>query len=137
MSLTKGELVVLEIDKKLLLKFDTKYKRDSYVAGLKIWEQELHEAAKDDYLKFSRAISKDLVTLFSMFRSLCHVSLRRCLKSELEYKMIAQQNKYDITILYKLIRKVCSGLISVVTDDIVSTVLEALHNYLLNCREDH
>ena len=37
-SLTKGELVVLEVDKKLLPRFDTKDKRDKHVAGLKFWE---------------------------------------------------------------------------------------------------
>ena len=92
------------------------------------------EAAKDDYLKFSRVIRKDLVTLFRVLRSLCHASLRRRLESELEYKMMVLQDEYDITILYKLIRKIYSGSTSIVVDNIVGTVLEVLYNYLLNRR---
>jgi len=34
-SLTKGELVVMEVDKKLLPKFDMKEDRDKHMAGLK------------------------------------------------------------------------------------------------------
>ena len=56
----------------------------------KIWEQELHKAAKEDYLNFSRVIRKDLVTLFKMLRSLCYISLRRCLELELECKIMVQ-----------------------------------------------
>ena len=74
-SLSKGDVVVIEVDRKLLPKFDIKDERDRHVEGLKFWEQELHEAAKEDYLKYSRLIRKDLVTLFGVLRSLYHASL--------------------------------------------------------------
>ena len=86
----------------------------------------MYEAAKEDYLKFSRVVWKDLVTLFSILRSLCNVSLRRCLESELEYKMMIKNDYYDVTTLYNLIRKVCSGSASVVVEDVVGLMLEAL-----------
>ena len=76
LSLTRGNLVVIEVDRKLLPKFDTKEDQDTHVAGLKFWKQELYEAAKEDYLKFSRAIRKDLVILFRILKSLYHMSLR-------------------------------------------------------------
>ena len=97
----------------------------------------MYEAAKEDYLKFNRVIRKDLVTLFDILRSLYHVSLRRHLELELEYKMIVKDDEYDVTMLYNLIRKVCSGSTSVVVEDVVGSVLEALCNFLLNHREDH
>ena len=39
--------------------------------------------------------------------------------------------------LCNLIHKICSSSISVIADDMVGTILEALHNYLLNRGEDH
>ena len=39
--------------------------------------------------------------------------------------------------LCNLIRKVYSGSILVAVDDIVGKILEALYNFLLNCREDY
>jgi len=92
---------------------------------------------KEDYLKFSHLVRKDLVTLFEVLKSLCYISLRRCLETELEYKMIIEDNQHDVTVLCNLIRKVCSGSISVIIDDIIGTILEALYNYLLNRAKDH
>ena len=129
--------MVMEVDRKILPKFETKDVRDKHVAGLKFWEQELHEAAKEDYLKFSRTIRKDLVTLFGVLKSLCHVSLRRRLESELEHKAMIQDDACDVTVLHHLIRKACSGSTSVVVDDVVGSTLEALFNFLLNRGEDH
>ena len=76
----------MEVDKKLLPNIKEDW--DKHAVDLKFWEQDLYEAAKEDYLKFSRAIRKDLVTLFGVLKSLCHVSLWRRLELELEYKMM-------------------------------------------------
>ena len=63
--------------------------------------------------------------------------MRRHLESELEYKIIIKNDEYDVTTLYNLIRKVCSGLISVVIEDVVESILEALYNFLLNRGDDY
>ena len=97
----------------------------------------MHEAAKEDFLKFSRAIIKDLIMLFGVLNSLCHLSLRKHLESELEYKAIIDNDKFIVTVLYHLIKKVCSRSTSVITDNIVRSTLEVLFNFLLNQSEDH
>ena len=50
---------------------------------------------------------------------------------------MVKDNEYNITALHNLIKNVCSGSISVVADDVVGSVLEALHNFLLNFGKDY
>ena len=52
-SLMADKLIVIEVDERVLLEFNTKQKNIDYIEGLELWEQEDHETTKDGYLQFS------------------------------------------------------------------------------------
>ena len=56
-SLEVGKLVVTEVDKKCLKKFETEEKEKTYLAGLKYWERKLCKQTEENCNKFSVVIN--------------------------------------------------------------------------------
>ena len=73
-SITTGELVVTGIDETLSPKFKTAEEKKTHLSSLEYWDQEQYEATKEDSLKLSRIIRKDLSAVCGLLCSLCHVS---------------------------------------------------------------
>ena len=100
--------MVTEVDANLLLKFETEEAEKNHIVKLKYWEKKLCEQAKNDFRKLRFNIGRYLSLVCSILYLLYHKSLRSRLKIEIEYWNMINQNKFDMTVLHKLIRKICN-----------------------------
>ena len=75
-SLEVGKVVVTEIDRKILPRFETEVEMKAHVTGLKYWQQEEYTLAKENHNKFTMAIRQKLSTVYRVLFSIYEVSLR-------------------------------------------------------------
>ena len=136
-SISAASLVITEVDEKLILKFKTTAEKKIYLDSLQFWEQELYEQTKDDYTKFSRIIRKDLLSAYSILYSICYVSLHNRLKAEPDYQAMIVSHRYDMIVLYQLIRKIYNGLTSIVVDNMLGNIIESLYSFMLEHGDDY
>ena len=102
-SIIAGKLVVTEVNKSLLKKFNTKDDQKKYLASLEYWEEEEYLAVKDDYQKFSRIIRINLLVAYGNIFTVYRVSLRNRLEEEPKYQSMVEEDGYDVIVLHKLV----------------------------------
>ena len=106
MSMMREELIVTEIDQNLLPNLKTTEANKKHLDVLEFWEQELYQDTKDDYTKLIRVIRKELSTVYGLIHSLCHASLQNQLEAEAEYHLMESTCRYDVMVLYQLIKSI-------------------------------
>lgn len=75
--------------------------------------------------------------VYGVLYSLCHLTLKNRLEVEAEYKAMVTKQRFSAMILHKLIQKICNGSTAVVVEDIISSMLEGLCNFMLVKWEDY
>jgi len=136
-SLMEGELMVTEVDMKLLPKFVTEEAMKNHITELKYWEKELYQQTKKDFQEFSWNIRRDLSIVYGILYSLYHTSLHDWLEIDTEYQKMVSKKRYNTMILYRLIRKIYNRSTSVVSKDILGNLVESLYNLLMTRGEDY
>jgi len=136
-SLIAGSLIVTEVDEELLPKFNTADAEKKYLDSLAYWQQEEYKAAKEDYRKFSFDIRRDLSMVYETMYSMCHESVRGRLVADVDYHLMVSKRRYNSMTLYKLIRKICNGSMSVVSGDVLGNLMESLYTLLMVRGEDY
>ena len=79
----------------------------------------------------------DLLAVYSVLYSHCHISLRNYIENEPEYQVMKIKKRFDTINLFKLVNKNCNDLMTVVTSENVGNLIEALYNYMQVRVEDY
>ena len=82
-------------------------------------------------------IRKDLSTVCGLLCSLFHVSLQNKLEIEADYQLMVARKRHNSMMLHQLIKKMCNGSTSVVVEEVLGNLVEALHNFVLIRGEEH
>jgi len=136
-SLEVREMVVTEVNKSLLRKFETEKEKTDYLATLEFWEKEEYEVVRDDYNKFSRVIRKDLLAVYGVMLSMCYISVVNYLETKDNYQKMNKSKRFNTMTLYSLIKKIYNGSTLVIVEDMIDNVLEVLYNFVLIRREEY
>ena len=87
--------------------------------------------ARDDYQKFSQVIHTHLSAAYGDLFSIYGVSLHNRLEAKPEYQGMVKDSGYNEMLLHKLVRKICNGPVSLIVNDVLGNMLEAMYNCIL------
>jgi len=136
-SLEAGEIVVTEIDKKTLPKFDAEEEMKAHVAGLKYWEQEECKTAKENHNKITMSIRQKLSTVHALLFSLCEVSLRSRLEVEADCQSMVKDRMHCSLKVCGLARKISNGSTNVVVEDVIGSMVESACSMMIIRGDEH
>ena len=93
-SIEAGELVITEVDKSTLPRFDVEKDMTAHVAALKCWEQKLCAQVKENYNKLNIVTLQRLSTVCGVLCSIFYVRLKGRLEAEPEYQTMCNTKRF-------------------------------------------